>query len=158
MTGKRTDHGELWLLTIHRVGNVLLFVIVLTFFDLLHGLSLSFSWEGNMIMKDRPVASEAKPDHSKHAPFEDLYIGRPRHRTFPEYIIQAQDIGIAPEEISEFLDAAREKHEEILLQRFYVRLFIGRDVPMELVGTVQLELRRAGVSKVMYMAWSAIPE
>jgi len=126
-----------------------LFVIVLTFFDLLLGLSLYFSWEGNMIITDRPVASEAKPDHSKHAPFEDLYIGRLRHRTFSEYVIQAQDIVIAPEEISEFLDAARVKHEEILLHRFCVRLFMGRDVPMELVRTVQLELRKAGVSKVM---------
>jgi len=153
MSGNERRQSELWIRTIERAGNVLLFVVVLSFFEPLHWISLAFTWEGNHIVKERPVASEARPEHSKRGVFVDLHIGRSNNPIFPEYVIQAWDVIITPEEIHEFVDVARERHEEIDLPRFYVRLFIGPDVPMNMVRSVQMELRKAGVYKVMYMTW-----
>ena len=153
MTCERRGRLELWIRVIGRAANVLLFVMILAFYHPVHWLSRAFYWEGDLIVKERPVAAEARTYFSDQAPFVDIHIGRAYNTTFSGHFIQAWHLFISPAEISEFIFAARETRDDQEAHLFYVRLFIGPDVHMELVRSIQLELRKAGVDKVMYMAW-----
>jgi hypothetical protein len=120
----------------------------LTFWKPLLWLSLCFAWDGNIIAKDLPSASESKAHHSKHASFLDLHIVRSRGPEYPRHVIQAWGTLVGPHDIGDFAVRARDSYDEWEWNRFYVRLFIAPDTPMELVRSVQMELR-----KVMYMTW-----
>jgi hypothetical protein len=125
----------------------------LIFWKPLLWLSLCFAWDGNIIAKDLPNSSESKAHHSKHASFLDLHIVLSRGPEYPRHVIQAWGTVVGPHDIGDVAVRARDSYDEWEWNRFYVRLFIAPDTPMELVRSVQMELRKAGVYKVMYMTW-----
>ena len=85
--------------------------------------------------------------------FLDLHIVLSRGPEYPRHVIQACGTVVGPHDIGDVAVRARDSYDEWEWNRFYVRLFIAPDTPMELVRSVQMELRKAGVYKVMYMTW-----
>lgn len=89
-----------------------------------------------------------------------IYIGKPKNESLygDEPKIQTNDVLIGPEGIVNFVNAEKDKLDEVERDAITISLKIDKEAKMGIISDVQQELREANARKIMYATPERVDE